>query len=59
VKNRISDYEAGWLSFLVRQGIATDADARDAMNRVAQAAIDELARKRRLKKRSKKRRDEE
>lgn len=40
-KNRLHDYEAGWLTLLVRMGVATEAEARDAMNRVAQAAIDE------------------
>jgi hypothetical protein len=50
VKNRIHDYESGWLTFLVKQGIASEADAREAMNRVAQAAVDELARRKALKK---------
>lgn len=57
--NRVTPYEAGWLTDLVRWGIASEADAREAMNRVAQDAIDELARRRRLKKKARKRRDEE
>lgn len=48
--NRVTPYEAGWLTFLVRQGIASEGEAREAMNRVAQEALDELARRRRLKK---------
>ena len=54
MKNRITPYEAGWLTFLVEQGIASRAEARDAMNRVAQEAIDELNRRRRAKKRGRK-----
>lgn len=57
--NRLTPYEPGWLTDLVRWGIASEADAREAMNRVAQEAIDELNRQRRLKKKAKKRRDEE
>jgi len=40
-KNRLHDYEAGWLTLLVEMGVATKQDAHDAMCRVAQAAIDE------------------
>lgn len=57
--NRISPYEHGWLTFLVQQGIASEADAREAMNRVAQDAVDELNRRNRLKKKAKKRRDDQ
>jgi len=39
-KNRLHDYEAGWLTLLVEMGVATKKDAHDAMCRVAQAAID-------------------
>lgn len=55
MRNRVSPYEAGWLTMLVTQGIASERDARDAMNRVAQAAIDEINRLR-AKKRARKRR---
>ena len=41
-KNRLHDYEAGWLTLLVEMGIATEQEARDAMRRVAQQGIDEL-----------------
>ena len=40
-KNRLHDYEAGWLTLLVEMGVATKQEAHDAMCRVAQAAIDE------------------
>ena len=39
VKNRLHDYEAGWLTLLVEMGVATEKQAHDAMRRVAQAAI--------------------
>jgi hypothetical protein len=41
-KNRIHDYEAGWLTLLIKMGVATTDEAQAAMNRVAQAAIDEM-----------------
>lgn len=59
MKNRIHDYEAGWLTLLVSMGIASQEDAREAMNRVAQAAIDEIQRRRKLKKKGRRRRDSE
>jgi hypothetical protein len=40
-KNRLHDYEAGWLTLLVEMGVATTEQANEAMCRVAQAAIDE------------------
>jgi ribonucleotide monophosphatase NagD (HAD superfamily) len=55
VKNRLNPYEAGWLTFLVSTGIATEADAREAMNRVAQAALDEINRLRPRKRAGKRR----
>lgn len=45
-KNRLHDYEAGWLTLLIEMGVATRAEAQAAMNRVAQAAIDEMEAKR-------------
>jgi hypothetical protein len=42
VNNRITGYEAGWLTFLVKSGIASQRGAREAMNRVAQEAIDKI-----------------
>jgi len=40
-KNRLHDYEAGWLTLLVEMGVATKQEAHDAMCRVAQKAIDD------------------
>lgn len=54
MNNRVTPYEAGWLTLLVKQGICTEAAAREAMNRVAQEALDELERRRKLKRRRKK-----
>ena len=51
--NRITPYEAGWLSMLVKQRICTEAEAREAMNRVAQAAIEEMERRRKAARREK------
>lgn len=59
MKNRIHDYEAGWLTMLVKMGVATEAEARDAMHRVAQDAIDAIERRRKLKKKGRGRRDSE
>lgn len=55
--NRITPYEAGWLSMLVATGLASREEATEARNRVAQAAVRELERRARRKRR-KKRRDE-
>jgi hypothetical protein len=41
-KNRLHDYEAGWLTLLIKMGVATKEQANEAMCRVAQAAIDEM-----------------
>ena len=41
-KNRLHDYEAGWLTLLVEMGVATKQEAHDAMCRVAQQAIDDV-----------------
>jgi hypothetical protein len=54
--NRLTPYEAGWLTSLVKWEIATEADAREAMNRVAQAAVEELTARRKLARRLKKKR---
>jgi hypothetical protein len=40
-KNRLHDYEAGWLTLLIQMGVATKEQANDAMCRFAQEAIDE------------------
>jgi hypothetical protein len=54
-KNRLHDYEAGWLTLLIEMGVATRAEAEDAMSRVAQAAIDELEAKRQRRRSGKRR----
>lgn len=56
MKNRLTPYAAGWLTMLVSMGIATEAEARAAQMRVAQAAIDELHERRLAKRAEKKRR---
>ncbi len=45
-KNRLHDYEAGWLTLLLKMGVASERALRDAQNRVAQAAIDEMKKRR-------------
>jgi hypothetical protein len=50
-KNRLHDYEAGWLTLLIRMGVASQEEARAAMKRVAQAAIDEQEAKREKRRR--------
>jgi hypothetical protein len=51
LKNRLHDYEAGWLTLLLKMGVADEKDLRDAQNRVAQAAIDEMQEKKRARRR--------
>ncbi len=41
-KNRLHDYEAGWLTLLLKMGVASEKALREAQNRVAQAAIDDM-----------------
>jgi hypothetical protein len=41
-KNRLHDYEAGWLTLLVEMGVATKQQAHNAMCRVAQQATDDM-----------------
>ena len=57
-KNRLHDYEAGWLTLLVEMGVATRQEAHDAMCRVAQAAIDQVEAKRKRRNERRKRRRE-
>jgi len=56
-QNRLHNYEAGWLTLLVSMRVATEDEARAAMNRVAQKAIDDMAarRERRRTKRNRRR----
>ena len=57
LKNRLHDYEAGWLTILLKMGVADEKDLRDAQNRVAQAAIDEMHEKRQKKRARRRKRD--
>jgi hypothetical protein len=57
LKNRLHDYEAGWLTLLLKMGVADEKDLRDAQNRVAQAAIDEMQEKRETKRARRRKRD--
>jgi hypothetical protein len=57
LKNRLHDYEAGWLSLLLKMGVADEKDLRDAQNRLAQAAIDEMQEKREKKRARRRKRD--
>ena len=50
-KNRLHDYEAGWLTLLIKMGVASRNDAQAAMDRVAQAAIDDQESRRERRKR--------
>jgi hypothetical protein len=57
-KNRLHDYEAGWLTLLVEMGVATKQEAHDAICRVAQAAIDEVDEKQKRRNERRRRRPE-
>ncbi len=59
-KNRLHDYEAGWLTLLVSMRVATEAEARAAMSRVAQKAIEDMQerRKQRRSERNRRRKQE-
>jgi len=57
-RHRLHDYEAGWLTLLVKMGIATRAEATEAQNRVARQTLEDLdrfQRRQRTKKRRRKR----
>ena len=41
-KNRLHDYEAGWLTLLLEMKVAGRQELIDAQNRVAQRAIDAM-----------------
>jgi hypothetical protein len=57
-RNRLHDYEAGWLTLLIEMGVASKREAQEAMSRVAQQALDDLEEKReRRRNRRKRRRD--
>ena len=54
-KNRLHDYEAGWLTLLLKMGVASEKELREAQNRVAQAAIDEMEERRERRRSDRKR----
>jgi hypothetical protein len=54
-KNRLHDYESGWLTFLVNMGVATRQQARDAIGRLAQQAIDDMEARRERRRQERKR----
>ncbi len=60
-KNRLHDYEAGWVSMLLEMGVADERDLRAAQSRVAQKAVEEMneRRERRRAERRRRRRTDE
>jgi hypothetical protein len=60
-KNRLHDYEAGWLSMLLEMGMAEERDLLAAQSRVAQKAVEEMneRRERRRAERRRRRRTDE
>jgi hypothetical protein len=55
-KNRLHDYEAGWLTLLLKMGVASEKSLQEAQNRVAQAAINEMEERRERRRRERSRR---
>lgn len=58
-KSRLHDYEAGWLTLLLKMGVASEKALQEAQTRVAQAAIDEMndrRKKRRAERKAKRKR---
>jgi len=55
-KNRLHDYEAGWLTLLLKMGVASEKALQEAQNRVAQAAIDDMNERREGRRAERKRR---
>ena len=41
-KNRLHDYEAGWLTLLLKMGVASEKASQEAQNRVARAAVNDM-----------------
>lgn len=54
-KNRLSDYEAGWLTLLLEMKVADRRALIEAQNRVAQRAVDRMN-ERRERRRARRRR---
>jgi hypothetical protein len=61
-KNRLSDYEAGWLTLLLEMKVADRQSLIEAQNRVAQEAVNETRerqeKRRAARERRRKHRDE-
>lgn len=57
MKNRLTPYESGWLTLLVQQRICTEQQAREAQDRVAHAALEEIERRAKRARAAKRRRD--
>ncbi|MFN7813623.1 MAG: hypothetical protein ACK5SI_13285 [Planctomycetia bacterium] len=61
-KNRLSDYEAGWLTLLLEMKVADRQSLIEAQNRVAQEAVNETRerreRRRAARERGRKHRDD-
>ena len=55
-KNRLHDYEAGWLTLLLKMGVASEKELREAQSRVAQQAIDEMNERRERRRTERRRR---
>lgn len=55
-KNRLHEYEAGWLTLLLSMGVAEERELREAQNRVAQAAIDRMNERRERRRAARERR---
>lgn len=55
-KNRLHDYEAGWLTLLLKMGVASEQALREAQNRVAQQALDYIEAKRERRRAARERR---
>lgn len=55
-KNRLHDYEAGWLTLLLDMRVAEERELREAQNRVARQAIAELEEQRERRRAERKRR---
>ena len=54
-KNRLYDYDAGWLTLLLKMGVASEKALEEAQNRVAQQAIDEMNERRERRRQARKR----
>ena len=56
MKNRITQYEAGWLSMLLDKGLATKEELIAAQNRIAQAALEEIEKEQKRRRKTRRRR---